>query len=41
MKPEEKARKQIDERLEQSGWIVQSMEEMNPMVSLGVIVRVM
>lgn len=39
MAPEEKARKIIDGKLEQSGWIVQDLAMVNPMDSLGVAVR--
>ena len=39
MTPEEKARELIDKRLEQSGWIIQDMRQVNPMASLGVAVR--
>ena len=39
MTPEEQARKQIDTRLEQSGWVVQDWKKVNPMISLGVAVR--
>ena len=39
MSPEEKAREIIDEKLKQSGWIVQDMREMNINASLGVAVR--
>lgn len=39
MTPEEKARKIIDEKLEQSGWIIQDLAMVNPMASLGVAVR--
>lgn len=37
--PEEKARQRIDARLEQSGWVIQDLKKVNPMVSLGVAVR--
>ena len=37
--PEEKARKVIDARLEQSGWVLQDLSKVNPMASLGVAVR--
>lgn len=33
MTPEEKARKIIDEKLEQSGWIIQDLAMVNPMKS--------
>lgn len=39
MSPEEKARQAIDVRLEQSGWILQDLQNINPMASLGVAVR--
>ena len=39
MTPEEKARQLIDARLEQSGWIVQDLRNVNPMASLDVAVR--
>ena len=39
MTSEEKARQLIDARLEQSGWIVQDLRNVNPMASLGVAVR--
>ena len=39
MTPEEQARKQIDARLEQSGWVIQDLARVNPMASLGVAVR--
>lgn len=39
MTPEEQARKIIDEKLTQSGWIIQDMNQLNLTVSLGVAVR--
>jgi len=39
MKPEEKARVEIDKKLIQAGWVVQNLNEFNPMASLGVAVR--
>ena len=39
MRPEDEAREQIDKKLVASGWVVQKMEELNPMASLGVAVR--
>ena len=39
MTPEEKAREQIDARLEQAGWVIQDLRNVNPMASLGVAVR--
>ena len=34
-----KARKIIDGKLEQSGWVIQDLAMVNPMASLGVAVR--
>ncbi len=39
MTPEEKARQRIDVRLEQSGWVLQDLRQVNPIASLGVAVR--
>jgi type I restriction enzyme R subunit len=39
MKPEEKARQQIDRLLEAAGWKVQDYRELNLSASLGVVVR--
>ena len=39
MTPEEEARQQIDEKLRNAGWIVQSMKELNIYAGRGVIVR--
>ncbi len=39
MTPEEQARERIDERLEQSGWVVQDLKKVNLMASPGVAVR--
>ncbi len=39
--PEQKARQHIDRMLEQSGWIVQSADEMNISAGLGVAVPIM
>ena len=39
MTPEAKARKVIDDKLLQSGWVVQDMKQLNLTVSLGVAVR--
>ncbi|MBR5423859.1 MAG: DEAD/DEAH box helicase family protein [Clostridia bacterium] len=39
MTPEEKARQKIDALLEQSGWVLQNFQSVNPMASLGVAVR--
>lgn len=39
MTPEQNARKQIDNKLEQSGWIIQDMKQLNLFAGLGVAVR--
>lgn len=39
MKPEELARKKIDELLEAAGWKVQSVKDLNPSASLGIAIR--
>ena len=39
MTPEQKARQIIDKKLEQSGWIIQDMKQLNLIVGLGVAVR--
>jgi len=39
MTPEERARLVIDEKLRRSGWVIQSVKELNLSVSLGVAVR--
>lgn len=39
MTPEERARVVIDEKLEQSGWIIQDMKKLNVSAALGVAVR--
>ncbi len=39
MKPEEKARQQIDQLLEAAGWKIQDLHELNLGASLGVAVR--
>ncbi len=39
MKPEEKARREIDQLLELAGWKVQDYHELNLGASLGVAVR--
>lgn len=39
MTPEQKAREEIDRQLEQVGWLVQSLSEMNIFAGLGVAVR--
>ncbi len=37
--PEDKAREEIDRQLEQCGWVVQDMQNINPSASRGVAVR--
>lgn len=39
MTPEQKAREAIDQRLTQSGWILQDMHQLNPVAGPGVAVR--
>lgn len=39
MSPEQKAREIIDRKLEESGWIVQNVGQLDPSVSLGVAIR--
>jgi type I restriction enzyme R subunit len=39
MTPETKARQQIDQKLEQAGWVIQDMQQLNPSAGLGVAVR--
>jgi len=39
MTPEQKARKQIDQQLQQAGWIVQDYRQINITAALGVAVR--
>ena len=39
MSPEEKARLVIDQKLIQSDWVVQDLNELNPSAALGVAVR--
>lgn len=39
MHPEEKARLEIDRKLEEAGYVVQDMKELNPSANLGVVVR--
>ena len=39
MTPEERARLLIDARIEQSGWVIQDLRNVNSMASLGVAVR--
>ncbi len=39
MKPEEKARREIDKQLEEAGWLLQEYKDFNPKAALGVAVR--
>jgi type I restriction enzyme, R subunit len=39
MTPETKARQQIDQKLEQSGWVIQDVKQLNLGAALGVVVR--
>ena len=39
MTPEQRARQTIDTKLEQSGWIIQNMRELNITVGIGVAIR--
>ena len=39
MTPETKARQQIDQKLEQAGWTIQDMKQLNLAVGAGVGVR--
>lgn len=39
MLPEEKARLVIDQKLAQSGWVIQDLQQLNLSVALGVAVR--
>ena len=39
MKPEEKARQNIDRLLEQAGWIIQDLKDLNLSAGTGVAVR--
>lgn len=39
MTPEQKAREIIDNKLKQSGWVVQNVKQLNPTAALGVAVR--
>lgn len=39
MTPEAKARQQIDQKLQQAGWIVQDMKKINLGAGLGVAIR--
>lgn len=39
MTPETKARQLIDQKLEQAGWVIQDMKQLNLGVAMGVAVR--
>lgn len=39
MSPEQKARETIDKKLQEAGWVVQDVKQLNPAISLGVAVR--
>jgi len=39
MTPETKARQQIDQKLEQAGWVIQDLKQLNLAAALGVVVR--
>ena len=39
MTPETKARQQIDQKLEQAGWFIQDMKQLNLAAGMGVAVR--
>lgn len=39
MTPETKARQQIDQKLEQAGWVIQDMKQLNLAAGAGVAVR--
>ncbi|ENY79446.1 type III restriction protein res subunit [Pseudomonas putida TRO1] len=39
MTPESKARQQIDQKLEQGGWVIQDMKQLNLSAGVGVAVR--
>lgn len=39
MTPETKARQRIDQKLEQAGWFIQDMKQLNLGAALGVVVR--
>ena len=39
MTPETKARQQIDQKLEQAGWVIQDMKQLNLAAGMGVAVR--
>ena len=39
MTPEAKARQQIDQKLEQAGWVIQDLKQLNLAAGTGVAVR--
>ena len=39
MTPETRARQQIDQKLEQAGWVIQDMKQLNLGAAVGVAVR--
>ena len=39
MTPEAKARQQIDQKLEQAGWVIQDLKQLNLLAGVGVAVR--
>ena len=39
MTPEAKARQRIDDKLEQAGWVIQDMKQLDLSAGLGVAVR--
>jgi type I restriction enzyme R subunit len=39
MSPEQKAREIIDRKLQEAGWTIQDVAQLNPSASLGVAVR--
>ena len=39
MTPETKARQQIDQKLEQTGWVIQDVKQLNLAAGMGVAVR--
>ncbi len=39
MKPEEKARQRIDQLLNEAGWVMQDVQELNLGAALGVAIR--
>ncbi len=39
MTPEDKARQRIDQKLDQAGWVIQDMKQLNLSAGVGVAVR--